>query len=176
MRVVSARLRLNYRVERDSEHRAGRFPMNIARLSHGPAEWRAGAFAILLLLIIPAAGCATAPSQDYRFDVVQQPVKVGRNSEIAVRLVHLPSGEAVKDAIISKGELEMPMLQSGYKINPSGLSLSDAHVEYLGSDGQGTYRFRGDVSMAGTWTLKIRARVPGEAETVRGAAMFRAVS
>src|SRR5512132_1306814 len=57
---------------RDREHRGGRFPMNIARLSHGPAEWRAGAFAILLLLIIPAAGCATAPSQDYRFDVVEQ--------------------------------------------------------------------------------------------------------
>jgi hypothetical protein len=155
---------------------AGTFPINIAGLSHGPAKWRAGAFGILLLLIMPAAGCATAPSQDYRFDVVQQPVKVSRNSEIAVRLVRLPSGEAVTDAIVSKGELEMPMLQSGYKINLSGLSLSDAHVEYIGSDGQGTYQFRGDVSMAGTWTLKIRARVPGEAETVRGAAMFRAVS
>jgi hypothetical protein len=68
------------------------------------------------------------------------------------------------------------MLQSGYKVNLSGLSLSDVHVEYLGSDGQGTYRFRGDVSMAGTWTLKIWARVPGEAETVRGTVRFTAVS
>ena len=150
--------------------------MNIARLSDGPGGRWAGAFAILFFLVLTVAGCATPPSQDYRFDVVQQPVKVGRNSEITVRLVHLPSGEAVTDAVISKGELEMPMLQSGYKVNLSGLSLSDVHVEYLDSDGQGTYRFRGDVSMAGTWTLKIWARVPGEAETVQGTVRFKAVS
>jgi hypothetical protein len=30
--------------------------------------------------------------------------------------------------------------------------------------------------MAGTWTLKIWARVPGEAETVRGTVRFTAVS
>jgi uncharacterized protein (DUF58 family) len=150
--------------------------MNIARLSDGPGGRWAGAFAILFFLVLTVAGCATPPSQDYRFDVVQQPVKVGQNSEITVRLVHLPSGEAVTDAVISKGELEMPMLQSGYKVNLSGLSLSDVHVEYLGSDGQGIYYFRGDVSMAGTWTLKIWARVPGEAESVRGTVRFKAVS
>jgi hypothetical protein len=111
--------------------------MNIARLSDGPGGRWAGAFAILFFLVLTVAGCATPPSQDYRFDVVQQPVKVGQNSEITVRLVHLPSGEAVTDAVISKGELEMPMLQSGYKVNLSGLSLSDVHVEYLGSDGLG---------------------------------------
>jgi hypothetical protein len=150
--------------------------MNITRLSHAAAEWPVGAFAIFLVLIITVVGCATAPSQDYRFDVVQQPVKVSRNADIAVRLVHLPSSEPVKDAVISKSELEMPMLQSGYKINLSGLSLSDVDVNYLGSDRQGTYRFRGNVSMPGTWTLKIWAQVPGEAESIRGTVRFQAVS
>ena len=149
--------------------------MNIARLSDGPAGWWAGAIAILLLLVVTAAGCVTTPSQDYRFDIVQQPVKVGQNSEITVRLVHLPSGQAVKDAIISKSELEMPMLWPGYnKVVPSGLSLSDVHVEYLGSDAQGDYHFRGNVSMAGTWTLKLSTQVPDEAEPVRGAVTFQA--
>ena len=151
--------------------------MHIARLSDGPAGRWAVAFAVLLLLVVTAVGCATAPPQDYRFDVLQQPIKVGQDSEITVRLVHLSSGQAVKDAIISESELEMPMLWPGYnKVVPSGLSLSDVHVEYLGSDAQGDYRFRGNVSMAGTWTLKLSVRVPGEAEAVRGAATFNAVS
>jgi hypothetical protein len=151
--------------------------MNIARLSDGPAGRWAGAFAIVLLLVVTAAGCATTPSQDYRCDVLQQPVQVGPNTEITVRLVHLPSGQAVKGAIISKSELEMPMLWPGYKqVVPSGLSLSDVHIEYLGSDAQGDYHFRGNVLMAGTWTLNLSARVPGETESIRGAVRFNAVS
>jgi hypothetical protein len=151
--------------------------MTIAQLSDERARWLAAAFVTLFLLVLTVAGCATTPSQDYRFDVLQQPVQVGPNTEITVRLVHLPSGQTVKGAIISKSELEMPMLWPGYKqVVPSGLSLSDVHIEYLGSDAQGDYHFRGNVSMAGTWTLKLSARVPGEAEAVRGDATFNAVS
>jgi hypothetical protein len=131
-----------------------------------------------LLLLVTAEGCATTLSQDYRFDVVQQPVKVGRNSEITVRIVRLLSGQVVKDATISRSELEMPMLRPAYKAIPSGLIdfPMEEDVWYLGSDAQGNYRFRGNISMGGTWTLNIWARVPGEAETVRGKAKFRAVS
>jgi hypothetical protein len=148
--------------------------MTIARLADG--RYRAGAFAILLLLIGAAAGCATAPAPDYRFDIVQQPVQVGPNAEITIRLVHLPSGEAVTGAVISKSELEMRMLRP-HKATPAGLIdfPMEEDVWYLGSDARGEYRFRGNVSMSGIWTLKIWARVPGEAETVRGKVKFRAV-
>jgi hypothetical protein len=44
--------------------------MNIARLSDGPGRRWVGAFAILFFLVLTVAGCATTPSQDYRFDVV----------------------------------------------------------------------------------------------------------
>lgn len=65
----------------------------------------------------------------------------------------------------------------GYKqVVPSGLSLSDVHIEYLGSDAQGDSHFRGNVSMAGTWTLRLSARAPGEAEVIRGDAKFNAAS
>lgn len=120
-----------------------------------------------------AAEVTTPP--DYRFDIVQQPVKVGQNSEITVRLVHLPTGQVVKDATISRSELEMPMLRQAYKAPPSSLPMEE-DVWYLGSDAQGTYRFRGNISMGGTWILNIWAQVPGEAESIRGALRFKAVS
>jgi len=133
----------------------------------------------LSLALVACAGVAEVTSApDYRFDIVQQPVKVGQNSEITVRLVHLPSGQAVKDATISRSELEMPMLRPAYKATPSGLidfPMAE-DVWYLGSDAQGTYRFRGNISMSGTWILNIWARVPGEGEPVRGAVRFKAVS
>jgi len=151
--------------------------MSTAGLFEPPAGRWAITLAVLLLLVVTLAACATTPSQDYRFDVVQQPVKVGPNSDITVRLVHLPSGQAVKNAIISESKLEMPMSWPGYKqVVPSGLSLSDVHIEYLGPDAQGDSHFRGNVSMAGTWTLRLSARVPGEAEAIRGDAKFNAAS
>jgi hypothetical protein len=130
-----------------------------------------------LLLVVTAVGCATTPSRDYRFDVVHQPVKVGRNSEITVRLVHLPSGQAVKDAIIARSELAMSMLRPAHKTTPTGLKEvpMEEEVEFWGADGQGNYLFRGNVSMRGTWTLDLAARVPGEVDTVRGAVSFKAV-
>ena len=149
--------------------------MTIVQLSDGRPGWRVGAFVTLFFLVFTVAGCATPPSHDYRFDIVQQPVQVGQDSEITVRLVHLPSGQAVKDATISKSELEMPMLRPGYyKVTPSGLSDVSQYVEYLGSDGDGNYRFRGNVSMGGAWAMNIWARVPGEAETIRGTVTFMA--
>jgi hypothetical protein len=132
----------------------------------------------LLLLAGTAVGCATTPSSDYRFDVVHQPVKVGRNSEIAIRLVHLPSGQVVKDAIIARSELAILMLRPAHKTTPTGLKEvpMEQEVEFWGADGQGNYLFRGNVSMSGTWTLDLAARVPGEVSTVRGAVRFKAVS
>ena len=152
--------------------------MTIPRLSAGRARWLAGAFAILLLLVVTAEGCVTTPAHDYRFDIVQQPVKVGRNSEITVHLVHLPSGQPVKDAIIARSELAMSMLRPAHKTTPTGLKevSMEEEVEFWESDAQGTYRFRGNISMSGTWTLNIWARVPGESEPVRGAVRFKAVS
>jgi hypothetical protein len=129
-----------------------------------------------LSLLVTAEGCVTTPAQDYRFDVVQQPMKVSRNSEIIVQLVHLPSGQLVKDAIITRSQLAMSMLRSG-KTRPTALNdvSVEEEVEFRGSDAHDTYRFRGNISMSGTWTLKIWARVPGEGELVRGAIRFKAV-
>ena len=91
--------------------------MSTARLFEPPAGRWAVALAVLLLLVVTLAACATTPSQDYRFDVVPQPVKVGPNSDITVRLVHLPSGQAVKNAIISEEQTgnadELARIQTG---------------------------------------------------------------
>lgn len=54
--------------------------------------------------------CASSASQgDYRFDVVNQPVPVGADSAITVRMIDAVNGRLVNGATISEARLTMKM-------------------------------------------------------------------
>ncbi len=113
---------------------------------------------------VACASAAAAAPADYAFEPVKAEVKSGPAAELAVKLVHKPSGKPVNGAVLFRSRLDM---------SPDGMAEHATSVEALPSEGD-TYRFKGDLSMAGRWALKIMAKVPGESETVEGSVVFTA--
>ena len=117
------------------------------------------------LAIIAAASSALAGAKDYEFQPVMADVKNGAGSELAVRLVHKPSGKPVEGAVLFRTRLDM---------SPDAMGeMTAKHAAVPGSE-PGVYRFKADLTMAGGWALKLQAKVPGEAETVEGTVVFKA--
>lgn len=112
------------------------------------------AIAFLLLSTL-----AWAEAQDYRFEAVTPKVKSGKNALIDVRLVHVPTGKPVENAVIFRTRLDMA---------PEGMAEMTTKTTTLKSDQVGVHRFQADLGMAGSWALTLQAKVPGETETVQG--------
>lgn len=115
-----------------------------------------------LLLATPATFAGAA---DYAFEPVKVEVKNGKNSELAVRLVHKPTGKPVEGAVLFRTRLDM---------SPDNMERMTATHAALPAAEPGVYRFKADLTMAGGWAFKLMAKVPGEAETVQGTVVFQA--
>ena len=115
------------------------------------------------LAVAPAP--AFAGAGDYAFEPVKVEVKNGPGSELAVRLVHKPTGKPVKDAIVFRTRLDM---------SPDAMEAMTAKHEALPSSEAGVYRFRAHLTMEGGWAFKLMAKVQGEPETVTGTVVFKA--
>ncbi len=121
--------------------------------------------AALGLAMIAAVPAAYAGATDYEFQPVTVDVKNGAGSEVAVRLVHKPTGKPVDGAVIFRTRLDMSPDSMG--------EMTAKHTAMPGST-SGTYRFKADFTMAGGWAFKLQAKVPGETETVEGTVVFKA--
>jgi hypothetical protein len=108
---------------------------------------------------------AFAAASDYEFQAVSKEVKAGNNAELAVRLVHKPTHKAVPGAVLFRTRLDM---------SPDNMADMATNIAPDGSSEPGVYRFKADVSMAGSWALKLMAKVPGESETVQGTVIVKA--
>jgi hypothetical protein len=115
------------------------------------------------VLAIIAASAAWGGAGDYDFQPLKAAVKNGPSSEIAIRLVHKPTGKPVTGAVIFRTRLDM---------SPDGMEPMTAKHEALSETEPGIYRFRADFTMEGHWALKLMAKVQGEAETVTGTVVF----
>ncbi len=128
------------------------------------------------LIVLSSAACAADRSQDYRFEVVDQPVAVSAHSEFNVKLTKTSTGQPVENAKITSSRLGMTMTHPPHKSATPGAMTTEmgGDVKVLGSPSPGLYRLMGDVSMPGTWKLDLTATVPGEAQPVEGTATFKA--
>ena len=123
------------------------------------------AFAALGLATFISASAAIAGAADYEFQPVVVDVKNGPGSELAVRLVHKPTGKPVDGALLIRTRLDMSPDSMG--------EMTAKHTAMPGTD-PGVYRFKADLTMAGGWAFKLQAKVPGETETVEGTVVFKA--
>ena len=123
------------------------------------------AFAALGLATIVSASAAIAGASDYEFQPVAVDIKNGAGSELAVRLVHKPTGKPVDGALLIRTRLDMSPDSMG--------EMTAKHTAAPGTD-PGVYRFKADLTMAGGWAFKLQAKVPGETETVEGTVVFKA--
>jgi len=102
---------------------------------------------------------ARAGAQDYRFELAGQPQPAQTGKIIvSVRLVHVPDGKPVSDAVIFETRADM---------GPAGMATMTAPIKAIPGQ-SGAYRFEVEPGMAGKWAITLAAKVEGEGETVRG--------
>ena len=123
---------------------------------------RAGLVAVALSL---GAAQALAAAADYEFQPLKVDVKNGNGSELAIRLVHKPSGKPVTGAVLFRTRLDM---------GPDKMETMTARHEAMPTSEAGVYRFKADLTMAGGWAFRVMAKVPGETDTVQGVVVFQA--
>jgi hypothetical protein len=119
--------------------------------------------ACLVTLAGPVAAFASVT--DYAFEPVQVTVKNGSGSELALKLIHKPTGRPVEGAVIIRTRLDM---------SPENMAAMTTRIEPFTETGAGIYKSRADFTMAGKWALKLQAKVQGEADTVEGTVVFTA--
>ncbi len=85
------------------------------------ASLRAAAVGIALLMGM--AGSALADTKDYEFQLLDKAVKQGA-AVISVKLVHMPSGRAIADAVIFAKRIDM---------GPGGMEMMTAPIEAVSS-------------------------------------------
>jgi hypothetical protein len=120
--------------------------------------------AAVSLLALAGPVAAFAAAADYAFEPVQASVKNGSGRDIAVRLVHKPTGKAVQGAVIIRTRLDM---------SPENMETMTTKITPF-TESAGVYKSRADFTMAGKWALKLQAKVQGEADTVEGTVVFTA--
>jgi hypothetical protein len=119
----------------------------------------------LAALTFAVAAPAQAGAEDYHFEAVSTAVHNGTGSEIAIRIVHTPTGRTIDNAIIFRTRLDM---------SPDDMDDMEARIIPASSQEPGTYRFNADLTMAGRWALKLMAKVPGEKDTITGTVILEA--
>ena len=88
---------------------------------------------------------AFAGAADYAFEPVKVDVKNGAGSELAVRLVHKPTGKPVEGAVLFRTRLDM---------SPDSMGEMTAKHVAMPATEPGVYRFKADLTMAGGWAFK----------------------
>ena len=123
------------------------------------------ALAALASLTLFVAAPAFAGPNDYAFEPVTVEVKNGPASELAVRIIHKPTGKPVEGVVLFRTRLDMSPDSMG--------EMTAKHVAQPSTE-PGVYKFRADLTMAGGWAFKLMAKVPGESGTVQGTVVFKA--
>ncbi len=120
----------------------------------------------ILLAVVMWAAQAWASEGDYRFEPVTPVIKAGNAVVVAVRIIHVPSGKPVAQAIIFRTRLDM---------SPGGMADMTAKVTPLPGGEPGIYRFQAELLQEGDWALSLSAKVPGEPATVNGQVRVKVV-
>jgi len=124
--------------------------------------------AFAALIAIAWFACASplrADVTDYEFQLVQNEVKTGDGGIVAVQLTNTKTGKPVPDAVIFATRIDM---------TPDSMPTMKAPIELLPSTEPGVYRFKVNLSMAGSWQLSIGAKIQGETGTVESKLVLKA--
>lgn len=112
------------------------------------------------------ATAAFAGAAHYEFQAVQTDIKKGAGSIVSVRLIDKRTGNAVPDAVIFATRMDMA---------PDGMETMTTTVEPSDPVEPGVYTFTTNLSMEGGWRFQLAAKVQGEAETVTGELILKAL-
>ncbi len=123
---------------------------------------------VLASLSLPLASVnAFAAGADYQFKLITTTPNGPLKDDLAIRLVHIPDGKAITDAVIFK---------VGTDMGPSGMETMTGGATLLPSDAAGLYHVQTTAGMAGNWEVVLSAKVQGEPETVTGKLTYAAAN
>lgn len=133
-------------------------------------DWVPTPLSAIVADLLPVGGRSAVTESielnEYEFQLAQNELKRGDGAEIAVRLIHKPSGKTVPDAVVYATRFDMA---------PAGMPAMMAPLERLPDNEPGLRRFRTDVTMEGDWRLSLAAKVQGEIGTAVGRLDVKAV-
>ncbi len=118
---------------------------------------KARLFALVALAILGPAPLVRANINDYEFQLVEAQFKTGQ-AIVSIRLVHKPDDKPTPDAVIFATRLDMA---------PDGMESMTSMIEPAQSSEPGVYRFKVDLTDAGTWRISLAAKVQGESGTLQ---------
>ena len=123
--------------------------------------------AMFLLLLIGSftPSIAFAAVTDYRFEIVAQPVKAGRDASFALQAIKVATGKPVAGLVVNEPKLHMVM---GTMDMPSAVKSGVI-------DENGLAHFTGALTMYGEWTLDLTATLPEEKDALRTSVKFQVV-
>jgi hypothetical protein len=127
---------------------------------------KACAALMLAGLSASAAVPAWADAKDFEFQLVKAEVKKGNGAVVAVRLIDKRTGKEVPNAVIIAKRIDM---------SPDAMGEMQAPLELLPATTPGTYSFKTNLSMQGRWLLSLGAKVQGEAATIQGKLVVKAL-
>ena len=107
---------------------------------------------------------AQASIEEYDFQLVEDTVRQG-DVIVAVRLLHMPTGKPISDAVIFARRMDM---------EPDGMPTMTADLTPEPAEEPGVYRFRTSLSMEGGWRLSLAAKVQGVAGTLQKRLVLKA--
>jgi hypothetical protein len=113
--------------------------------------------ALVALGVLGAAPFAHANINDYEFRLVEAQFRTGQ-AIVSVRLVHKSDDKPAPDAVIFAMRLDMA---------PDGMESMTSVIEPAQSPEPGVYRFKIDLTDAGTWRISLAAKVQGESGTLQ---------
>jgi hypothetical protein len=121
--------------------------------------------AVAAMLWLAAVAAAQADIKDYEFQLAQNEIKSGE-AIVAIRVVHKPTGKPVPDAVIFSKRLDMA---------PENMATMTTPLEPVENSEPGVYRFKTKLTMDGRWQLSVAAKLQGEAGTLQGRLIIKAV-
>ena len=127
---------------------------------------RALAAALSLATLALGAPAARADIKDYEFRLTQNELKQGNGVIVTVQIIDKRSGKPVPDAVIIAKRIDM---------EPDGMATMTAPLEAMPSTDPGTYRFKTNLTMAGSWRLSLGAKIQGETGTLENKLILKAV-
>jgi len=121
--------------------------------------------AVLALAIIALASPALPAADNYEFQAGSSELKAGKGRVISIKLIDKRTKKAVSGATFIHTALDM---------SPENMADTKGKIAADTSTDPNVYRFKADFSLSGVWALKLKAKVPGEVQTVEGVLILRA--
>ena len=119
----------------------------------------------IALAIMALASPLLAAADNYEFQAGVGEFKAGRGRVISIKLIDKRTKKPVPGATFVHTTLDM---------SPENMADTKGKIVPDTSTDPDVYRFKADFSLSGVWALKLKAKVPGESQTVDGVLILRA--